>query len=273
MDGPYIRVEDSGLMMPLREDVTTIGRGKSVDVHLADPSVSRLHAEIVRRGPYAYVADLGLSRNGTRVNGRLVARRVLEDGDVLSFGTARCRVFGIATEELAAEVELRRPAAPELTRREQDVVTSLCRPALSDEAFVAPATAREIAADLVVTEAAVKQHLLRLYQKFRIPEGTNRRVRLANEVVALGLVRPLPPAEKALPPAEKALPPAEKALPPADGAAPHADRALAHADGRAAAQAPSVPAPPVPAQAAPPAPAAAAHGRRRAEGLRAAARR
>jgi predicted component of type VI protein secretion system len=197
MDGPYIRVEDSGLMMPLQEDVTTIGRGRSVDVQLSDPSVSRLHAEIVRRGPYAYVTDLGLSRNGTRVNGRLVARRVLEDGDVLSFGAARCRVFGIAVEELAAEVELRRPAAPELTRRELDVVTSLCRPALSDEAFVAPATAREIAADLVVTEAAVKQHLLRLYQKFRIPEGANRRIRLANEVVALGLVRPLPPTDKA----------------------------------------------------------------------------
>ena len=194
MDGPYIRVEDSGLMIPLREDVTTIGRGRSVDVQLADPSVSRLHAEIIRRGPYAYVADLGLSRNGTRVNGRLVARRVLEDGDVLSFGSARCRVFGIVTEELAADAELRKPAAPELTRRELDVVTSLCRPALSDEAFVAPATAREIAADLVVTEAAVKQHLLRLYQKFRIPEGASRRVRLANEVVALGLVRPLPPA-------------------------------------------------------------------------------
>ena len=62
---------------------------------------------------------------------------------------------------------------------------------------MAPATAREIAADLVVTEAAVKQHLLRLYQKFRIPEGQNRRVRLANEVIALGLVRPLPPAERA----------------------------------------------------------------------------
>jgi hypothetical protein len=195
MDGPYIRVEDSGLMMALREDVTTIGRGRSVDVHLADPSVSRLHAEIIRRGPYAYVADLGLSRNGTRVNGRLVARRLLEDGDVLSFGAARCRVLGIAAEEFTAEVELRRPSAPELTRRELDVLTSLCRPALSDEAFVAPATAREIAADLVVTEAAVKQHLLRLYQKFRVPEGSNRRVRLANEVVALGIVRPLPPTD------------------------------------------------------------------------------
>jgi hypothetical protein len=197
VEGPFIRIEETGEVIPLAGTVTTVGRGSGVNVRLADPSVSRLHAEIVRHGPYAYVADLGLSRNGTRVNGRLVARRVLEEGDVLSFGAARCRVGGIPREDIAAEVELRRSATPELTRRELDVLTSLCRPALSDEAFVAPATAREIAADLVVTEAAVKQHLLRLYQKFRIPEGQNRRVRLANEVIALGLVRPLPPAERA----------------------------------------------------------------------------
>jgi hypothetical protein len=188
---PYIRIEDTGEVAELRDDVTTIGRGRGVDIRLSDPSVSRLHAEIVRRGPYYYLADLGLSRNGTRVNGRPVARRVLDDGDVLSFGSARCRVEGIPREELAAEAELRRSAAPELTRRELDVLVSLCRPALSDEAFVTPATAREIASDLVVTEAAVKQHLLRIYQKFRVPEGPNRRTRLANEVIALGLVRPL----------------------------------------------------------------------------------
>ena len=117
MEGPYIRIEDSGAVVPLREDVTTVGRGLSVDVHLPDPSVSRLHAEIIRRGPYAYVTDLGLSRNGTRVNGRRVARRVLEDGDVLSFGAARCRVGGIPREDFSAEVELRRSATPELTRR------------------------------------------------------------------------------------------------------------------------------------------------------------
>jgi hypothetical protein len=187
---PYIRVEDSGEVVSLIGEVTAVGRGQGVDVRLNDPSVSRLHAEIVRRGPYIYVVDLGLSRNGTRVNGRPVARRVLEDGDVVAFGAARCRVGGLPREDLPAEAELRRPAVPDLTRRELDVLASLCRPALSDDAFVAPATAREIAADLVVTEAAVKQHLLRLYQKFRIPGGLNRRIRLANEVVALGLVRP-----------------------------------------------------------------------------------
>ena len=198
-----MRIEDSGLVMPLRPDVTTVGRGRGVDVRLDDPSVSRLHAEIVRRGPYVYVVDMGLSRNGTRVNGRPIARRVLEDGDVVSFGTARCRMGGIPREEVDPDVELRRAVAPELTRREVDVLTSLCRPALSDEAFVAPATARDIAGELVVTEAAVKQHLLRLYQKFRIPEGANRRTRLANEVIAMGLVRPLPPVHvPAGPPAD-----------------------------------------------------------------------
>jgi hypothetical protein len=191
LDTPSIHIEDTGEVIPLRNGVTTIGRGLGVDVRVDDPSVSRLHAEIVRRGPYFYLADLGLSRNGTRVNGRPVARRVLDDGDVLTFGSARCRIAGIPQEELAADAEMRRSAAPELTRRELDVLISLCRPALSDDAFVTPATAKEIAGDLVVSEAAIKQHLVRLYVKFRVPEGTNRRARLANQVIALGLVRPL----------------------------------------------------------------------------------
>ncbi|EOR70333.1 hypothetical protein JCM3263A_29170 [Thermobifida fusca] len=196
MDGPHIRVEETGEIHPLTAEVTTVGRGRGVDIILSDPSVSQLHAEIVRRGPYVYVVDMGLSRNGTRVNGRPIAQRVLREGDVISFGAARCRVGGLPEEDLRPEVELRRGGTPELTRREIDVLTSLCRPALSDDAFVAPATARQIAEDLVVTEAAVKQHLLRLYQKFRIAEGVNRRTRLANEVVALGLIRPTPPSER-----------------------------------------------------------------------------
>src|SRR5580692_6778347 len=195
VDTPFLRIEEGGEVIALRGEVTTVGRGLGADIRLDDPSVSRLHAELIRRGPYVYVADLGLSRNGTRVNGRPVARRVLDEGDVLSFGAARCRIGGLPREDLAEEADLRRAAAPELTRRELDVLTSLCRPALSEEAFAIPATAHEIATDLVVTEAAVKQHLLRLYQKFRVPEGPNRRTRLANEVVALGLVKPTPVAD------------------------------------------------------------------------------
>jgi hypothetical protein len=72
---------------------------------------------------------------------------------------------------------------------------------MSDDALYTPASARAIAAYLGVTEAAVKQHLLRPYTKLKIPEGQNRRIRLANEVVALGLARPeLPEDHRGTPP-------------------------------------------------------------------------
>lgn len=195
MEGPHIQIVITGARVPLQPELTTVGRGSYTDITLADPSVSVLHAEIVRRGPYVYVSDLGLSRNGTRVNGRLVARKLLSDGDALTFGSARCRIGGIMADEIT-DAEPPKLAAPELTRRELDVIASLCRPAMCDDAFVTPATAREIAADLVVTEAAVKQHLLRLYSKLRIPEGQNRRIRLANEVIALGLAKPQMPEDQ-----------------------------------------------------------------------------
>jgi hypothetical protein len=213
VDRPYLRIEDSGSVFELEREVTTVGRGAGVDIALEDPTVSRLHAEIVVRGPHVYVSDLGLSTNGTRVNGRPVGRRILEEGDVISLGMARMRIGGLAVlNPLDVDtVELRRVAAPDLTRRELEVLTCLCRPALTQEAFVAPATAREIADELVVTEAAVKQHLLRLYAKFNIPEGINRRARLANEVVRAGVIRPLPgvpdlegqPEHEARPPASR----------------------------------------------------------------------
>jgi len=190
---PILRLEDTGETFPLSEPVTTVGRGGGVDVAIDNPTVSRLHAELVRRGPHVYVDDLGLSANGTLVNGRPVGRRVLSEGDVVQFGAVRLRITGLRAPNDDA-TPLRRGAAPDLTRREAEVLDSLCRPALQQEAFVAPASAHEIAEELVVTEAAVKQHLLRLYQKFRIEEGVNRRARLANEVIHAGVVRPLPPA-------------------------------------------------------------------------------
>jgi len=193
VNAPQLRLEDTGETFLLTKELTTVGRGEGVDISLEDPSVSRLHAEIVKRGPHYYVSDLGLSVNGTRVNGRPIGKRLLLDGDVLSFGSARTRVGGIGiAEDNEDTIQLRRISAPDLTRREMEVLTALCRPALQQDAFVAPATARDIAQELVVTEAAVKQHLLRLYQKFRIGEGINRRARLANEVISAGVVRPLP---------------------------------------------------------------------------------
>jgi DNA-binding NarL/FixJ family response regulator len=78
---------------------------------------------------------------------------------------------------------------PEITPRERDVLVALCRPATSSELFVEPSSVREIAALLEVSEAAVKQHLLNLYEKFGIVDGDERRrVALARVAMRTGVV-------------------------------------------------------------------------------------
>jgi class 3 adenylate cyclase len=66
----------------------TIGRGGDADLALPwDRSVSLLHAQLVRVGEHWLIADEGLSRNGTFVNGeRLAGRRRLREGDVVRVG-------------------------------------------------------------------------------------------------------------------------------------------------------------------------------------------
>src|SRR5262245_36632809 len=89
-------------------------------------------------------------------------------------------------------MEVSRPdmaSREELTRRERDVLSALCRPLLGDDIIAQPASVKEIAAELVVTDAAVKQHLLHLYDKLGIEDsGERRRVALARMAMQLGLV-------------------------------------------------------------------------------------
>ena len=76
-----------------------------------------------------------------------------------------------------------------LTRRERDVLEALCAPLAQGGAFVEPASIREIAEALGISDAAVKQHLLQLYSKLDIHEGgERRRTRLANKAVETGML-------------------------------------------------------------------------------------
>jgi len=88
--------------------------------------------------------------------------------------------------EICAEVEV---APPSLTARERDVLVALCKPLLDRDMFTEPASTRAIAETLVITQAAVKQHLANLYDKFGVAaEDTNRRSRLANEALRRGAI-------------------------------------------------------------------------------------
>ena len=165
----------------------TLGTDPANDLALpADPTLSRLHAVLERYEAGWCVRDLG-SRNGTFVNGqRIWSERSLRPGDELRVGATRLVYRG--DEPVGAGTQASEPA-PELTRREREVLVVLCRTVLGGAAFTEPASIREIADALVVSEAAVKQHLAHLYDKFGIHGGgERRRVRLANEALRRGAV-------------------------------------------------------------------------------------
>ncbi len=66
----------------------TMGRDERNDVVLADPNVSRFHAEVLPVEDGVELVDLG-SRNGTRVNGGLIERAPLETGAQIGIGPFR----------------------------------------------------------------------------------------------------------------------------------------------------------------------------------------
>jgi hypothetical protein len=75
----------NGQRVVLGEYVVTVGRLPECTITLADPNVSRRHAEIRPSGAGYRILDLG-STNGTLVNGVRIHERELVDGDVITFG-------------------------------------------------------------------------------------------------------------------------------------------------------------------------------------------
>jgi pSer/pThr/pTyr-binding forkhead associated (FHA) protein len=180
-------------LVPLSGERVTLGKASTNTVPLEhDPTVSRLHAIIENHGSAWSIRDMG-SRNGTFINGeKIEAERVLRSGDELRLGKSRL-VFlhSRQADEPADEATIVPDATqlpPRLTRREFDVLMVLCRPLVSDDPFPEPVSVRQMAGELFVTEAAVKQHLQNLYDKFAIPAEGDRRVRLANEALRRGAV-------------------------------------------------------------------------------------
>ena len=65
---------------------STIGRSKECDVQIADPNISRRHAELTQEGATYWIVDLD-STNGLEVNGLRVKRAKLGHGDKITIGS------------------------------------------------------------------------------------------------------------------------------------------------------------------------------------------
>lgn len=74
-----------GTRIGVGDEPLTLGRSSDCQVVLADPTVSKHHAELRREGNEVVLVDLG-STNGTRVNGAGIRERVLVDGDEIRIG-------------------------------------------------------------------------------------------------------------------------------------------------------------------------------------------
>ena len=176
-------------------DRVTVGRVSATDICIDwDTEVSRLHAEFERIGDDWTVADDGLSRNGTRINGeRVVGRRRLHDGDVVRFGRTvaiyRQPMAAKLTETVVASEVLDRASLSDAQRR---VLLALCRPFKEASGYVTPATNQQIADELFLSVDAVKTHLRALFAKFGIEQlpQNQKRVRLVELALKSGVVTP-----------------------------------------------------------------------------------
>jgi hypothetical protein len=171
----------------------TVGRGPEVDVALDfDEQVSRLHAEIERIGGDWTVADDGLSRNGSYVNGeRIGGRRRLVDNDELRFGETLVlyrspqAAGGAATVAAPEGTKL-----PDLTDAQRRVLIALCRPFREGSQYATPATNQQIADEVFLSLDAVKGHLRVLFDKFGIGDlpQNQKRVRLIELALRNGVI-------------------------------------------------------------------------------------
>lgn len=180
------------LELDLEAGRMSIGRSPGNDVALPwDTEVSRLHAELECTAGEWTVADDGLSRNGTFLNGaRISGRQRLRDGDVMRVGRTTIAFRRPASEEsMPTRVASGGIAVEEIPPMQRKVLVALSRPYKLDE-FAIPATNQQIADEVHLSVDAVKAHLRSLFERFGIAHlpQNQKRSRLVAEALQAGVV-------------------------------------------------------------------------------------
>jgi pSer/pThr/pTyr-binding forkhead associated (FHA) protein len=191
----YRDADDRQVLVHLADagDRVVIGRGRAATISLTwDARASRVHASLERLGDTWTLADDGLSRNGTCVNGtRVTGRWRLHDGDVIVVGdTALVFVWREPESVAGATVSGDGGAgAQPLTPAQRRVLTALCRP-YREGSFASPASNPDIARELIVSVEAVKTTMRSLFERFGIDDlpQNRKRAALAEQALRTGAV-------------------------------------------------------------------------------------
>ena len=187
--------EQKILLLSDESSQVTVGRRPDSGISLSwDAEVSRTHAQLEHVGGEWMVVDDGLSTNGSYVNGtRVITRQRLRDHDRLCFGqTILVYREPAHSEGSESTARVATPAWVPLSPTHRKVLIALCRP-VQESGRATPATNREIAAELFLSEDAVKAHLRKLFTRFGIggdvPQN-EKRGRLAARALADGVLAP-----------------------------------------------------------------------------------
>ena len=99
---------------PLDRERTTIGRKSDNTIQIDNLAVSGKHALIITILDDSFLEDLG-STNGTYVNGKLIKKHALRDGDVIGIGKHELKYLNenaSSSDEAFEKAMVLRPAAP-----------------------------------------------------------------------------------------------------------------------------------------------------------------
>ena len=72
-------------LIPIKKEVTRLGRLPNNDVIISEADISRFHAEIHFRKGKFILKDLN-ARNGTFINGEQISSQALQSGDTITMG-------------------------------------------------------------------------------------------------------------------------------------------------------------------------------------------
>jgi hypothetical protein len=193
---PYLVLRDGEgvqriVVLGSEEGRRTVGRAATADLSLSwDDQVSRVHAELEMVSGDWTVVDNGLSRNGTWVNGeRVSGRRRLSGGDLIRFGCTQV-AFRAPDPELLETADAASSPRPALSEAQRRVLVALCRPYAGGAVHAAPATNRQIAAELFLSVEGVKSHLRALFERFEVGDlpQNSKRARLVELAFESGTV-------------------------------------------------------------------------------------